>query len=93
MPRLNRYYESRSNDKRFKLLHEETSYLDILKGRSGLVEQDPDAEVVEEYQLEDGQTMLNEEEVTVSEFKGKVIKKLGKFVKDPLYKKRAAKLG
>jgi hypothetical protein len=46
MPRLNKYYESRSNDKRFKLLHEEATYLDILKGRSDLTEKDPDAEVV-----------------------------------------------
>jgi hypothetical protein len=60
MPRLNKYYESRSNDKRFKLLHEEATYLDILKGRIGLTEKDPDAEIVEDYELEDGQTMLNE---------------------------------
>jgi len=65
MARLNKYYESRSNDKRFKLLHEDASYLDILKHGGGLTEQDPDAEVVEETVLEDGQTLLNEEvEVT-----------------------------
>ena len=29
---LNRYHNSRSSDNVFKLLHEEESYLDILKG-------------------------------------------------------------
>lgn len=37
---LNRYHNSRSSDNVFKLLHEESSYLDILKGNVKSVYQD-----------------------------------------------------
>ena len=37
---LNRYHNSRSTDNVFKLLHEETSYLEILKGNVKAVYQD-----------------------------------------------------
>ena len=37
---LNRYHNSRSSDNIFKLLHEEESYLDILKGNVKAVYKD-----------------------------------------------------
>ena len=61
MSKLDKYFDSRTKDKRFKLLHEESSYLDILKGRAGLLGTEKAEEVAEESEV-DGQTLLNESE-------------------------------
>ena len=61
MSKLDKYFDSRAKDKRFKLLHEESSYLDILKGRAGFIDKGKSEEVTEESEV-DGQTILPESE-------------------------------
>jgi len=39
MSKLDKYFNSRAQDKRFKLLHEENSYLKMLKGETSLAEE------------------------------------------------------
>ncbi len=64
---LNRYHNSRSSDKTFKLLHEEASYLDILKGNVKAMHKD---EIEEDKAVAPHdtarQTLLQEQE-TLSE--------------------------
>ena len=38
MSKLHKYFDSRAKDKRFKLLHEESSYLSMLKGKTTVEE-------------------------------------------------------
>ena len=63
MSKLDKYFDSRAKDKRFKLLHEEGSYLNMLKDEAKIkiAEQEPQEEQ-EKGSSEDGQTLLNESE-------------------------------
>ena len=45
MSKLHKYFDSRAKDKRFKLLHEESSYLSMLKGKT-TVEEAEEADTV-----------------------------------------------
>jgi len=58
---LNRYHNSRNSDSVFKLLHEEDSYLDILKGNVKATYKDEIEEETEEGQLDVRQTLLQEQ--------------------------------
>ena len=63
MSKLDKYFDSRAKDKRFKLLHEESDYLKLLKDEAKIkiADEEPKAEQ-EKGSSEDGQTLLNESE-------------------------------
>lgn len=60
MSKLDKYFNTRATDKRFKLLHEESSYLTMLKDEAKIKITDEKPVVKEDSEDETGQVMLNE---------------------------------